>query len=91
MQEALEKVWLFVITASFSSVLLGYPADWALHLLTTSVTVFKIFLLGEALSFWHAAYLPSLLSISATVSVSEATWQTQPRGHNLSENRNLPG
>lgn len=64
-------------TASFSSVLLGYPADWALHLLTTSATVFKIFLLGEAVSFWHAAYLPSLLPVSATVRVSEATWQTQ--------------
>lgn len=73
-QGALEKGWLFVITAPFSSVLLGYAADWVLHLLTTSARVVKIFLLGEAISFWHVVYLPSLLPISVIVSISEATW-----------------
>lgn len=63
-QEALEKGWLFVITAPFSSVLLGYPADWTLHLLTTSATVFKRVLLGEAVPFGMWLYLLSFLLIS---------------------------
>lgn len=76
MQEALEKGWLFVITAPFSSVLLGYPADWALHLPSTSASVSDI-------SAWrggfirHMAYLPSLLPISVIVSISEATRRLQ--------------